>query len=142
MSTLMVAHILPCRALRGSRCAAPKAMTSAIFGVPASNLCGSVAPRRLLHGRRQDHVAATEEGGHRLEQLALPPEDADAGRPQHLVCREREEVAAQVRATSSRHVRHALRAVDEQTAPAACAISAISASGIDRAEHVRHVDHG
>ena len=39
-----------------------------------------------------DHLAAAEERRHRLEQLLACPQDADAGRAEHLVAGEGEEV--------------------------------------------------
>ena len=48
-------------------------------------LVGGVVVDGLLEADRQDHVAAALIGGHLLEQLAPAVEDADAGRPVHLV---------------------------------------------------------
>src|SRR5579859_1866053 len=60
---------------------------------------GFELPRQVVVGRavdadRLDHVAATHEWLHLLEQLAPAVEDAGAGRPQHLVPAEGVEVAS------------------------------------------------
>ena len=83
-----------------------------MFGVPASNLYGTVVVQRLLERDRRDHVAAALVRRHRLEQRAPAVEHADAGRAEHLVAREHVEVAVE-RLHVDHEVRHRLRAVDE-----------------------------
>jgi hypothetical protein len=56
-----------------------------------------------------DHVAAAQEGGHRLEQIQPAVEGADPRRNAHLVSREGVEVGAQRRHVH-REMRHRLRA--------------------------------
>ena len=62
-----------------------------------------------------DHLAAAEERGHRLEQLAPGPQRADAGRSEHLVRGDRDEVGVPVLHVD-REVRHGLARVDEHRA--------------------------
>ena len=98
--------------------AAARPTAPAMFGVPASNLCGSDVVERPLERHRADHVAAALIRRHRVEQRRLPVEHADAGRPEDLVAGERVEVAVE-RLHVDRHVRDGLRAVDEHRNPAA-----------------------
>ena len=88
-----------------------------------------------------DHLAAAQEGRHRLEQLGAGPERARAGRPQRLVPREDVEVAAQLRHVD-RQVRDCLGAVDQhQRAGGVCAIDHL-AHADDGADAVRDVGEG
>ena len=59
-----------------------------------------------------DHLPAGQERRHRLEQLPARPQGAGAGRTQHLVAGEDVEVGVD-RLDVDRHVRHGLRAIDE-----------------------------
>ena len=109
-----------------------------MFGVPASNLYGSVVVQRPLERHGADHVAAALVRRHRLEQRRRAVEHADAGRAEHLVSRERVEVAAE-RLHVDRHVRDRLRAVDEHRDPARVREPDDRLDRIDRAERVRDV---
>jgi hypothetical protein len=73
-----------------------------------------------------------------LEQRAARPQRADAGRPEHLVARERHEVDAQ-RLHVHRAVRHALRRVKEHERPGLVGRARDLLDGIDRHQHVRDV---
>ena len=121
--------------------AAPKAMTSAMFGVPASNLFGSAAYVLASYVTLHDHLAAAEERVHRVQQVALAVQHADARRAQHLVRREREEVAVEVLHVD-RHVRHALRAIDQHDGAEPVRERGDLLDRVDRAEHVRHLRDG
>ena len=88
-------------------------ITSAMAGVPASNFQGSSFQLVPVEPHGADHLAAGEERGHRLEQLAAAPQGAGAGRAAQLVAGEREEVGAQ-RLHVDRAVRHGLRAVHQR----------------------------
>ncbi len=63
------------------------------------------------HGDGLDHLAAAEERREVLQQLLAAPEHADAGRRQHLVAGEGDEVGLQ-RLDVQHHVRRGLRGVD------------------------------
>src|SRR5918994_3814406 len=78
---------------------------------PCLELVWEVAPGGLLELHLADHVAAEVERLHRLEQVAAPPEGADAARAAELVRGEREEIAA-ARLDVNRPVRRRLRGVD------------------------------
>ena len=85
-----------------------------------------------------DHLAAGQEGRHRLEQLAPRPQRARAHRAQHLVAAERVEVGAE-RLDVDRHVRHGLGAVDEDERAGRVGHLDHLADRVDRAERVRYV---
>ena len=97
-------------------------------------------PGRLLEVDPADHVAADQEGGHLLEQLALGVQDADSRRSVDLVPGEPVEVGAD-RLHVEPEVRRCLRAVDQH--PRAHAVGARDdlLDAVDRAERVRHVHH-
>ena len=103
-----------------------------MFGVPASNLYGSGVVGRLLERDRLDHVAAALIRRHRLEQLRLAVQHADAGRAVQLVAREHVEVAVE-RLHVDGQVRRRLGAVDQHRHAAACASRDHLLHGIDRA---------
>ena len=67
---------------------------------------------RLLEGDVGDHVAAALPGRHLRRARLLAVDHADAGRAEHLMAGEDEEVAAD-RLHVDGHVRHGLRAVDQ-----------------------------
>ena len=92
--------------------AAPRPTTSVMGGVPASNLAGSSARGEAVEADVGDHVAATEERWHRVEQFLAAPQHADARRAAHLVAAERHEVGAP-RLHVGDVVRHVLAAVDD-----------------------------
>ncbi len=93
--------------------------------------CGHVG--RALLGDLRDHVAAAEERRHRLEQLGLAVQDADAGRPVRLVTGPGVEVDV---AHVDRQVRDGLRAVDHH--PGAGGVRAAGDVGdvVDRAADI------
>ena len=88
-----------------------------------------------------DHVAAGEERGHGLEQLASRPERARAHRGEHLVPAERVEVGAEC-LDIHRHVRNGLGAVDQHQRPGRVGHVDHLADRVDRAQRVRHVGEG
>ena len=92
--------------------AAPSPIASVIGGVPASNLAGSSARGEAVEADVGDHVAATEERRHRVEQLLAAPQHADARRPAHLVAAEGDEVGVP-RLHVGDVVRHVLAGVDD-----------------------------
>ena len=84
-----------------------------------------------------DHLAATEEGRHRFEQLEAGPQRTDAARPEELVRRERHEVGVPGLHVGL-HVRHELTGVDEhQRIVRVCGVCE-RPDLVDRPEHVRH----
>ena len=89
---------------------------------------GELVEGRVLVLNLADHVAAGKERRHRFEQLALAVEQADAGRAEHLVAAEREEIDVE-RLHVDRHMRNALRAVDQDVVPAARAAGTMRSSG-------------
>ncbi len=90
---------------------------------------------RGLHADDLDHGSAGEERRHRLEEVVAAPEHADAGRTEHLVARERDEVDAEG-ADVDRHVRHRLAGVeDDERADRVRRVGDLLHRG-DRAEHV------
>ena len=68
--------------------------------------------RRPLHRDGLDHLAAAEERRQLVEQLATAPEHADAGRADHLVAGEGQQVGA-ARDHVDRQLRHGLGGVDD-----------------------------
>ena len=88
-----------------------------------------------------DHVAAGHERRHRVEQLAAAPQDAGAGRAQHLVAGEDVEVGAQLLHVD-RQVRHRLGAVDEDERAGGVGHLDHLADRVDRAQRVRDVGEG
>ena len=91
--------------------------------------------RPAVEAHVEDHLAATEERRHRVEDLLTRPQHADARRPAHLVAGEAEEVAPE-RLHVGRDVGHVLRGVDEaQSAGRVRGVGQL-ADGRDRAEHV------
>src|SRR5437899_7284143 len=59
-------------------------------------LPGEVVPGRLVESDPLDHVAPTEERGHRLQQRSPGPEHADPGWAAHLVATEGVEVDTEI----------------------------------------------
>ena len=74
--------------------AAPRPTASPTIGVPASNFHGMLVGGEPVLGDLEDHLAATEERGHGVEQLGAAPEHTDAHGAQHLVAGEDDEVGA------------------------------------------------
>ena len=87
-------------------------MASTMAGVPASNFCGHLVPLGAVHRDPDDHVAPGQERRHGLQQLAAAPQGADAGRAEHLVAADGQEVAADGLDVDG-HVRRGLRGVDQ-----------------------------
>ena len=104
-------------------------------------LPGQLVPLRLAELHFADHLAAAQEGRHLLQQLAPPPQRADAGRPEHLVAGEGDEVGPD-RPHVHRTVGDALRGVDQHPGAGGMCLARDLRHRIDRAEHVGDVDHG
>ena len=85
-----------------------------------------------------DHLAAADEGRHRLQVFATRPQRAGAGRPAHLVAGDRVEVATD-RGHVQRHVRRRLRAVDHGDDAALARLAADRRDRIHRAQHIADV---
>ena len=88
-----------------------------------------------------DHLAAGQEGRHRLEQLASCPQRARAHRPEHLVTRERVEIGAEG-LDVDRDVRHGLGPVDQDERAGRVGHLDHLGDRVDRAQRVRHVGEG
>ena len=67
----------------------------------------------LLHRHRRDGRSAGARGRQLVEQLAAAPQCADAGRPEHLVRRERREVDAELRDVDAL-MRHRLAGIEHR----------------------------
>jgi hypothetical protein len=65
-----------------------------------------------LHGNRLDHLTAAEERWECVENIAPPPQHADAGGAAHLVPGERDQIGAEL-GDVHRRVRHRLRTVEK-----------------------------
>ena len=72
----------------------------------------------------------------RLEQLAPAPQHADAGRPEHLVPGEHQEIGAERESRPPAGAAPTARRRPAPARPTACAAAAISATGGDRAGDV------
>ena len=107
-------------------------------GVPASNFHGHVVPLGPAEVHLADHVAAAHERRHRVEDRLAAPQDARAGRGEHLVPAEHVEVAADRRHVD-RDVRHRLGAVDEDQRAGLVGLAGHLLDRVDRAQRVRHV---
>ena len=99
---------------------------------------GRLGALGLVVADARDHVPAAEERRHRLEQLAAPVQDADAGRPVGLVAGPGVEVRAQRRHVDGQ-VRDGLRAVDEHERAGGVRALGDLRDRVDRAEHVGDV---
>jgi hypothetical protein len=97
---------------------------------------GSAGQRHLV-----DHAAAGQEGRHRLEQLASGPQRPDARRAEHLVPRQGQEVDAELDDVD-RHVRHALRGVEDDQGAGLVRHASDLDDRVDGAERVAHVADG
>src|SRR5438067_1096744 len=104
-------------------------------------LVRQLAPRRLLDPDRVDHVAAGEEGLHREQQLAAPPERPDAARAAHLVRGDRDEVRAE-RLYVDRYVRRGLGGVADEDRALLVRPGGELLDGVDRPERVRDLVRG
>src|ERR1019366_1243154 len=104
-------------------------------------LVGGVVVDGLLEADRQDHVAAPLVGGHLFEQLAPAVENADAGRPVHLVPGQRVEVTAE-RLHVNGEVGGSLRAVNEDAGPRSVGDLRDGPDRVYRPEHVGDVGDG
>jgi hypothetical protein len=98
-----------------------------------------VGPRGFVRGDGADHVPATDERRHLLEQRAPAVEDADPGRTVGLVPRPGVEVGID-RAQVDRQLRHRLGAVDQHHRTGLVSALGDRRHGVDRPEHVRYVD--
>ena len=96
--------------------------------------------RRLLEGDVLDHVAAALPRRHGLEDARPAIDGADAGRREHLVAGEDEEVGIQ-RLHVDRHVRDRLRPVDDGDGAVTMGDGDHVRDRRDRAERVRHLAH-
>jgi len=106
---------------------------------PGLELRRQGAPARpVLQRDRGDHVPAAEKRRHRLEQLATPVQDADAGRAVGLVARPRVEVRVD-RADVDRELRHGLRSVDDDDRARGVRTADDLVQRVDRAQDVGHV---
>ena len=94
-----------------------------------------------LSGDVQDHLAATQEGRHCVEQFRTTPQHADARGSTHLVAGERHEVAGPCRYIG-RKVRYRLAAVDEAQGTGCMRGIGQLAYRCKRAEHVRRCREG
>jgi len=101
---------------------------------------GWVSEGRTLDAHLADHLATAEEWHHIGQDLAPRPQPTGAGRPAHLVPGEGIEIAAQ-RAHVHGHVRHRLRAIDQQRNAALAAGGGDLGQRIDRAQHVGYMRH-
>src|SRR3972149_5424678 len=121
--------------------AAPKAMTSAMLGVPASNFQGTsfqVAPSRVTRRiisppPRKGSISSRS--SRRGERTPTP------GGPHNLWGGEGEEVAPQ-RLDIYRHVRRALGAVHQEHGSVAVGLARQLLNGVDRAQRVGDVGGG
>ena len=104
-------------------------------------LVGDLVPCRTAQVHLADHVAAGHERRHRLEQTAAGPERSGAGWAEHLVAGEDVEVGSQLLHVD-RHMRHGLRAVDEDQRAGGMGHLDHLADRVDRSEHVRDVGEG
>ena len=93
---------------------------------------------RLLEGDVLDHVAAALPGRHGFEDARAAIDDADAGRREHLVAGEDEEVGVQ-RLHVDRHVRDRLRPVDERDGAVTMGHGDHLRDRRDGAQRVRHL---
>ena len=84
-----------------------------------------------------DHVAATQERRHGVEQLLATPQHTDARRPAHLVAAERHEVGVP-RLHVGHVVRHVLAAVDDRDRAGGMRGAAQLGDRRDGAQHVAH----
>ena len=84
-----------------------------------------------------DHPAAAEERRHRIQDVLAGPKDTDAGRTEHLVTGEDEEVDVECHDVG-RGVRDRLRAVDGDQGAVAVSDRREFANRVDRAQDVRH----
>ena len=94
----------------------------------------------LFEGDVGDHVAAALPGRGLGQNRVTAIDRADAGRPEHLVARKHEEVAAD-RLHVHRHVRHRLRAVDDDANAMLMGQRRHLRDGRDRAERVGDLRH-
>ncbi len=94
-----------------------------------------VARLEAVQQHAADHAPAAQERRHRLQQLPLAVEHADARGPQHLVPAEGQEIAVQ-----GLHVgllvRHALGPVDQHHGPGLVGAADDLGHRVDRAQHV------
>jgi hypothetical protein len=102
-------------------------------------LPGQIGPRRLVGGDRPDHVPATDERRHLLEQRAAAMQHADAGGPVGLVPGPGVEVCVD-RLQVDRHLRDRLSAVDDDNGTGGMRPPDHLGNRIDRPDHVRNVD--
>jgi hypothetical protein len=101
-------------------------------------LVGQGVVRAALEAHGQDHVAAALVRRHLLEQRALAVQDARPRRAEHLVARERVEVAVE-RFHVDAQMRHGLSSVDERDGAHGVSFRDQSLDGIHGAERVRDV---
>ena len=94
--------------------------------------------RRAGHPDGLDHLAPAEERRQRGEQVVAAPEHADAGRADHLVPGEGDQVGPE-RVHVDRHLRHGLRGVDDDRRAVRVRRRGDLRHRVDGAEHVRHV---
>ena len=105
--------------------------------VPASKRAGRRLVRGLLEGDVVDHVAAALPGRHRLEDVRLAEQGADAGRREHLVPGERSRSRSRAPGRRPACARRPARRRRSTRAPCRCAICDHLARGHDRPERVR-----
>ena len=90
---------------------------------------------RALHPYDLDHRATREERWHRVEEVVAAPQDADAGRPKHLVAAEGEEVDTE-RGDVDRHVWDRLAGVEDDERTDRMRSGCDPAHWCDSAQHV------
>ena len=100
-------------------------------------LVGHVVERRVAQMNLADHLAATHERRHLLEDLASRPQRAGAWGPECLVAGEDEEVGVQV-LDADRLVGHGLRAIDQHQRAHLVRLGDHLFDRVDRADAVRH----
>ena len=110
------------------------------LGGAGLELVGQVGPGGLVLADRADHVAAADEGRHRLEQLAPTVEDADPSRAVGLVTGPGVEVGVD-RAEIDGNLRDRLGAIDQHLRPRLVGAGDDRLHRVDRPEHVGDVDH-
>ena len=88
-----------------------------------------------------DHAAAAEKRRHAVEQVFAAIEHADAGRPEHFVAAEGQEIGI-ASANVDRLVRHGLRRIDQDDRAGRVGDFDDLVDRVDRAEHVRNGGDG
>jgi len=112
-----------------------------MFPVPASNRAGGSCYTVRSKLNVGDHVAAALPRGHRGQQVRFAVQHTDAGRSEHLVTGEDEEVRVEFGHVHPQ-MRHGLRAVDQHARPGGVGGSDDLPDRCDGAERVGHLSDG